>query len=60
MTLRQRWWLEATTVVVALAVGIAVWAAASADAWVIRGVAISLPVASVVGIGWGRRRRPPH
>jgi hypothetical protein len=60
MTLRQRWWLDATIVLVALAVGITVWDAATADAWVIRGVALALPGAALVGIGWGRRRWPPH
>jgi hypothetical protein len=60
MTLRQRWWLDAVIVIVALAVGTAVWAAASNDAWVIRGLALGLPFAAVAGIGWGRRRWPPH
>jgi hypothetical protein len=60
MTRRQRWWLDATIVLVSLAIGQAVWAVTSADAWAIRGVAVSLPFAAAVGIGWERRRWPPH
>jgi len=60
MSPRQRWWLDATVVVVALAAGAAVWDATSLEAWDIRSFALFLPFAAVFGIHWGRRRWPPH
>jgi hypothetical protein len=59
MTRRLRWWIDAAVVVSAVVVGLALWSATSLDDGNVRGIALALPAAALVGIHWSRRRWPP-
>jgi drug/metabolite transporter (DMT)-like permease len=55
MTVRQRWWIDAAVVLVAVAFAWLLLATHSAFAW----AGGSLIFGAVVAINWGRRRWPP-
>jgi hypothetical protein len=59
MTRRQRWWIDASVVLGAFAIGMLVWDATDPSAWIVRGLASGLVTLAIFGVHWGRRRWAP-